>query len=208
MRDALAGLKGTAARHVAEELHRRTGISVRQIYKLTSDLRERKRRSDHGRRRIAVGDELAAKLMKLVGELGFDAQLALDTAIGSGLITAEEAPSPATLLRWMRAEGVAASGSPDNRICRRWEADYPNQIHQADATISATFYLDDDGSVGYEPRKNLSNKPGNKKPRLALLALIDDYSRVGYARYYLAENTLNWLDFLWHAWGPKDEPTR
>lgn len=208
IRAAMAGLKGTAARHAATEISTRTGVSVRQIYKLTADLRDRRTRADKGARRVGLSEDVTAKLMRLVHEKGFDAQLALDTAIGSGLVTAENAPSQATLLRWMRQKGIGAGSSDNNRVCRRWEADYPNQLHQCDSTISATFYLDKDGTVGYEPLKDQSNKPGNSKPRLHLFALIDDYSRVAYARYYYADNTLNWLDFLWHAWGPKDDPAR
>ena len=131
----MAGLNGTRAKAVAAELSARTRVSIRRIYSLTADLRERHARADKGIRRIGIHDDVAMMLMKLVHELGFDASLALDTAIRSGLIAADAAPSPGTLLRWMRAKGVAASGSTDNRVCRRWEADFPNQIGRASCWV-------------------------------------------------------------------------
>ena len=209
LRDALAGLSGARAKRVAEELSARTSLSLRQVYKLTRDVRStRKQRADSGLRRCLLPRETLDVLMKLCHELGFDASLAIDTALGNGLLAAEDAPSPATLNRWMRIEGIGASTPDTARVSRRWEASAPNDLHQADSTISNTWYLDDDGSLGYESLADQSNKPGNRKPRLNLFVLVDDYSRVNYARYYLAENTLNWLDFLWHAWREKDDAAR
>jgi len=208
IRDALAGLTGTAARHVARELKERTGVSVRQIYKLTADLRARKPRADAGKRRIEITDDARDQLYALVGSLGFKAELALEVASANGLIATDaDAPAPGTLLRWMRDDGAGKHARETDRVCRRWQADYPDQLHQADCTISATFYLDDSGGVGHEPLRDQSNKPGNKRPRLHLFVLVDDFSRATYARYYLEENTGNWLDFLWHAWGPKPDPS-
>ncbi len=203
----MAGLKGTTAKLIARELSERTGLSMRQIYKLTADLRQRKPRADSGVRRCGLSTETRDTLYALVSTLRYKADLALEVAIGNGLIAADAAPSAATLLRWMRADGLGKTSSSDDRVCRRWQAKYPDHIHQADCTISATFYLDDSGGVGYEPVKDLSNKPGNKRPRLHLFVLVDDFSRVTYAEYFLEENTGNWLNFLWHAWGPKDDPT-
>lgn len=210
IRDALAGQSGARARQLAEEIAARTGLTLRRIYAMTRDVRKpRADRSDRGTRRRRLADGVADVLMKLVHELDFDAALAIETAVGNGLIAIEDAPAPGTLLRWMRRAGIPANGSEANRVCRRFEAPGPNELHQADCTLSNTWYLASDGSVGYEsPRDRNKNRPGNQKPRLILFALVDDYSRVTYARYYLAENTLNWLDFLWHAWGPKDDPSR
>ncbi|KKK87176.1 hypothetical protein LCGC14_2755860, partial [marine sediment metagenome] len=88
---------------------------------------------------------------------------------------------------------------------RRWEAARPNDLHQVDYTIMQQFYIDDDGSIGFEsPLHRSKNKAGNKKPRLVLFALVDDHSRARYMRAYPGANTLFMLDFLHHAWSPKE----
>lgn len=209
IRDAMAGLRGRKARIIASQMSELTGLSLRQIYSLSRDLRQgRTKRKDLGARRIEMDPEVETVVMKIIHEHGIGAQLALDTAVGSGLIDPSKAPSAATILRRMRSLGVGARSNPERTVCRRWQADAPNDLHQADSTVSAMFYLDDQGGVGYEsPRQRYKNKPGNKRPRLILYVLIDDYSRVTYARYYLAENALCWLDFVFHAWGRKDDPT-
>lgn len=208
IRDGMAGLKGNRARLIAQDLSQRLGVSVRQIYNLTADLRERRARKDAGARRLKVDEAVKKDLFALMRKVPkCSASRIIRMAAANGLIDPKAAPSGATVLRWMREEGIGRSHSSEDRVCRRWSAKAPNELHQADSTISATFYLDSDGAVGYESEKDANrNRKGNQRPRLILFTLVDDYSRATYAEYFLQDNASTWWAFLCHAWGTKEDP--
>ena len=79
---------------------------------------------------------------------------------------------------------------------RRFEAARPNALHQYDTTVAAAWFENANGSIGYElETQRYKNKPGNKRPRLHMFSMIDDHSRVLWARVYRSENSHNMLDF-------------
>src|SRR5258706_12896315 len=92
------------------------------------------------------------------------------------------------------------------RPYRSFEAPRGNFLHHYDPTVAEAFYANDDGTIGREEKhQRYKNKPGNRKPRLILYSLVDDHSRLLFARFYFSENTLNLLDFCFRAWSKKDD---
>jgi hypothetical protein len=66
-----------------------------------------------------------------------------------------------------------------------------------DSTVAASWYIDSDDTIGYESPVQLGkNKAGNGKPRIWMLTVVDDYSRVKWARYYSGNSAPFWLDML------------
>lgn len=208
IRSALAGKRGAEARAAAQELAARLGCSTGYIYRITADVRagERKARADRGKRRI----EIAPEVEKFMIGLTHDADMSADhvlwvTARHFGLD--EDFISLGTYNAWLRRQRLSrALMKQDLRPYRAFEAPRANHLHHYDTTVAEAFYINDDGSVGNEPGfQRYKNKPGNRRPRLILYSLIDDYSRVLYARFYVSENTLNLLDFCLNAWSQKSD---
>ena len=206
--NALAGKRGLVARTIITELAGRLHVSPGYLYRLTSAIRstDRKSRCDTGSRRLTVSAEVENFMLDftLTGDLSASHVLFI-TARHFGL--AEDFMSEATYNIWLRRARLSRRDNKrDLRPSRRFEAPYANHLHHYDTTVSAVFYANDDGTIGYEPSsQRYKNKPGNRKPRIVLYALIDDYSRVLFARFYFSENALNLLDFVLHAWSQKDD---
>ena len=95
----------------------------------------------------------------------------------------------------------------------RYEAEYANQVFQMDFSRSEYF-----GVVSYDAEREdyviMTNEPAlhyknkeSKKLRLWVVGLIDEYSRLGLIRYFVAanENSLMGLEFLYWVWSrPED----
>lgn len=171
----------------------------------------RQRRRDSGSMRALSPqdfEELAARTAKFdyPAELAIDVVNAEREERGDPLIEV----SPETLRRQLRLRRVSRrDNAQDLRIHRRWEAPYPGYLQQIDATIAAQYYLDTDESVAYEPSvARNKNKPGNRRPRLHLIGVVDDHSRVLWARGHLASTSFTWIEALKHAWGRPADPER
>jgi len=206
--DAMSGLSGRAARHQAELLAGRFGVSIQTIYHHSKDVRpSRARRSDAGAHRAELSDEAIDYMIAMTHRADLPAELLAEIARNNGHPELDKV-STATVRRRLK-ERKASRGhfreAKDRKPRRRWEAARPNDLHQVDYTIMQQFYIDDDGGIGFEsPLHRSKNKAGNKKPRLVLFALVDDHSRARYMRAYPGANTLFMLDFLHHAWSPKE----
>ncbi len=179
------------------------GCDVTRVYHHSRDVRPRRsRRADKGAMK-AIEEDAFTSLSWYTVRGDFSAPTICEVARANNLGSV----NPATYNRHLRQKGISRSrNKKDLRPYVSFEAKYPNQLHQIDSTAAQQFYLDDDGTIGYEgPHQRYKNKPGNKKPRITLLALRDDYSRVLYARFYLGNHTYAWMDFLYHAWRAKDD---
>lgn len=92
----------------------------------------------------------------------------------------------------------------------RWfEESFANERHYLDISGFGDYFVEPDGSIGFESTLfHSKNRAGNRKPRLQLFMVVEGYSRVAYALFYMGKNVLNWIDFLVRSWSPKEEPYR
>lgn len=200
----MAGLCGREAKRVADVLAQEIGVDITRIYHYSKDVRpKRSRRSDRGELR-AFSEETFREMAYYTVNGDFAGTHLARIAKGNG----KGDIAPATFNRVLRQRGLSrAQNKVDLKPYRSWQAKAPNHIHQIDSTVAQQFYLDDDGSVGFESiRDRNKNKKGNRKPRLTLLSLVDDFSRVGYAQFFLSDSKHAWMEFLYRAWSVKSDP--
>ena len=200
IQEEMAGLSGSAARAKAKMLAEQFKCDITRIYYYSRDVRKRRERKDKGKPRSVNEDSLRTMFYFTVNA-DFSGNHVTEIAEANGIAHI----SPSTYNRILRQRRISRRDLKRNlRPFRRWEARKPNEIHQIDTTVAQQFYLDDDGSIGYEPvsRRN-KNKPGNKKPRLVLFQLVDDYSRVKWATFMLGNHTIAWMNALYEAWRTK-----
>lgn len=163
----------------------------------------RRRRADAGASRV-LDEQTFMDLAAMVTQFDYDAEMAIDTLNANRVLQGQEPIEihPETLRRHLRARGVSRRHNrQDLRIHERWEAPYPGYLFQIDSTVAASYYIDDDDSIGYEAavRRN-KNKAGNGKPRVWIMGGVDDHSRVGWAQFYTGNDALVWLDFMLRCW--------
>lgn len=205
---ALQGKRGADAKAAIADLAASLGVSQGYLYRLSQGVRAtgRARRADAGARRITLAPEVEDVMQALTvkGDLSAD-MVVWTTARHFGLPA--DFISLATYNQWLRGARLSRRDlARDLRPARRFEAAAANDLHHFDTTVAESVYINDDGTVGYEPTaKRNKNKPGNRKPRQVLYAITDDYSRVIFARFYLSDNALNLIDFLRRAWSQKED---
>lgn len=203
IKQEMASLSGRAASAKARVLAKQLNIDVSRVYHHSRDVRPaRNRRADHGKPR-KIDEQTFETLAWYTANLDFSSQHITDVAAANGLGEI----STATYNRHLRRKGIGRrQNAQDIRPYVSWSAKFPNHLHQLDSTVSQQFYIDDDDSIGYEStlRKN-KNKPGNKKPRLHLLALVDDFSRCIFAQFTLGNHAFAWMNFLYNAWRAKED---
>lgn len=199
----MAGLTGKAAKRQAKILAKQLRCDVSRVYQHSKTMRPRRgQRKDSGAMR-AIKPDSFEKLAAYTVKLDLSGPHIADIS-GANLLGEISA---ATYNRQLRQQGISRRNNKKDLLPYvRWQAKLSNQIHQIDSTVAQQFYLDDDGSIGYESTltKN-KNKPGNRKPRLHLLSLVDDFSRAIYARFTLGNHTFAWMEFLYEAWRKKDD---
>lgn len=192
IRETLSGLSGARAKAEAERLAKHFGVSVSRVYEVTRDLRPaRKRRADCGKRRADLlehdGLRFAAELV-VVNHL--DPDLAFLTAQGRGF---DIPVSLATFVRYLRERGLSRDERRNGRRpYRAWEADAPGQLYQLDMSGVKERWLDIRTRrilkvSELEVSKNHPNKNPNRVP-LWKFALIDDYSRFKFVRFYAIDH--------------------
>ncbi|MBI2566311.1 MAG: transposase family protein [Candidatus Schekmanbacteria bacterium] len=88
----------------------------------------------------------------------------------------------------------------------RFGATAPNEFWQFDISVSDAYYLDDNDHLA-EDRS--WRDAGQRRPRLMLYCVIDDFSRVEFMEYNLGhgEDVETGLRFLFHAMAPKADPS-
>lgn len=194
-----------------ESLAREYEISKGHLYRLTADQRSRRRRSDHGRRKVPVTPAQLEQLCALVYGLNFDPRRAIENAEENGIIQRDVVSASwfADHLRNKLHLTRRQSRKSGPRVARRFERQHPQQMHQADATRAGCFYIDASGDICYDPRRPWKWKAKERgRTPLHIFGLIDDCSRVLYLRGYDGETVLNWFDFFLRAWSVKDDHAR
>ena len=208
IRDGLVGKSGSDFYEAAKEMSERLGLSIGHIYRLAKGTgRRRKQRADRGKRRLSIPAEVQVFMRGLTAQADFSGDhVIFITARHFGL--PNKFISIATYNNWLRQERMSRRLlKKDLRPYRSIEAAESNDLHQYDTTVAEAFYINDDGSIGNEPGyQRYKNKPGNRRPRLVLYSGIDDHSRVIFARFYVSENALNLLDFVFRWWSHKEDP--
>jgi hypothetical protein len=201
---AMAGLSGAEATAMAQSLAQQFEVSIPRIYALSQAVRpKRQRRSDAGQMR-GMSEETFERLAAYTVQAGMDGQRLMEIAEANGLGKI----APQTYNRYLRSRGLSRRQIARNvRPYRPWEAPASNVLHQVDSTQAETFYVNADGSIGYEPEaRRYKNKRGNQRPRLHLVSVVDDYSRVCFAQFVTGNAAPQWLRVLHAAWSPKDDP--
>ncbi len=197
------GLENGSARAMAEQLAKKFKVDVSRIYHYSKGVRpKRKKRKDRGAVK-SIGKAELDKLLVYTIKHDFSAMHLAEVAEANGIKI-----NPGTYNRILREIRLSRKDLKKNlKPWQSFEAKYPNLMHQIDSTVAQQFYLDDDGSIGYEaPWERYKNKPGNKKPRLNLVSIVDDNSRVLFARFTLGNHTSAWMDTLYRFWSPKETP--
>lgn len=208
IRAAVAGLRGQHARRILADFAGRFQVSAGYLYRLTASARggTRHRRRDQGVRRIALPSEVHEFMRAMTRQADLSADTILfATARHFGL--AADFMTATTYNNWLRQERLSRHDiQTDLRPYRAFESPRANHMHHYDTTVAEAYYANDDDTIGYEaPHARYKNKPGNRKPRIILYAMVDDHSRVLFARFYFSENALNLLDFVLRSWSQSDD---
>jgi hypothetical protein len=188
IREALNGLSGKSA---AAEVQRLAGffkVSRSRIYEIARDTRpKRKTRADKGKRRADLLDDAGLRFAaELVVLKHVDPDHALMTARKQGY---EIPVSDATFVRYLREHGLSRYERENGRRgYRPFEAKAPGEIFQIDISGVKTRWLDLRTRrilrvSELEVSPNHPNQNPNRVP-LWKFALIDDYSRYKYVRFY------------------------
>ncbi len=201
IRRQISAASGAQRASVAKALAQRYGVSLGTIYARTQDIRpSRAKRVDAGER--TLDDDARRQFLYLCVAKELSVPVARRHMIDAG----RTMPSVPTLNRILADAGLSA-GQRDLDITPavRFQAKGPNDVWQIDASGSTMFYLDTDGSVSYiNPIRHTANKPPPERPRVWLIAIIDDWSRALYAELAPANDTQCWLTALGNAAREKD----
>jgi transposase InsO family protein len=200
---AMHGLSGKTAKQMAIQLAKNYDVDVSRIYHYSRDVRpKREQRKDKGVIKAFTEEQFMDMLYYTVNK-DKNADLISLSARYEGFDVC-----PATYNRILRERKLSRKDLKRNITpYRSWEADSPNRLHQIDSTVSQQFYLDDDGSIKHEPEMlRNKNKRGNQKIRLHVVQVIDDHSRVRFARFTLGNHYGAWIQTLYNAWRDKSDP--
>lgn len=200
----MAGLSGKAAKSHARLLAQRFGCDLTRVYAHSKDVRPRRQSRSDAKKLRALTPEVVRTLAWYTVKQDFSAPHITEIAAANNLGEIK-ASTYNRALREMKID--RKTNRLDLRPYQSWEAKFPNHLHQIDSTVSGQFYIDDDDSIGYESaQQRYKNKPGNRKPRLVLLLLKDDFSRCVFAQFTTSNDTYSWMNFLYEAWKEKDDP--
>lgn len=178
-----------------------------------------KKRADSGVARTDVPLDVLKQIFALSIRYGYSARRALKKAEKDGLIQ-PGAMSARTYQRQLKAYKIRPNidltpphnmrgKSAHTRIAQptsvRFEALYPNQVHQFDASQIKPWMIrhDSPGIVRFEPDKGPNRGDENRNhPRINLFVAVDDCTRCVYARLYTSKGLEVWLDFMFRVWSP------
>jgi len=199
-------LKGAKARQGAQALAEAYGVSEKTIYRVSASRRKIKSRSTKGKIKLPIKDGVLKKMRAFTYQTDCPATDVVEIFEGNGMI--EPGMRPAWFSRWLKTQGMSRKEmKKDRRPCIRFEASQPGEVYQIDTTMSEQYFVDDDGSIGWESTVSRNkNRPGNQKKRLVLFAAMDDHSRVVYAEFFTGQTINHWLNFMFNAFRKKDDP--
>jgi hypothetical protein len=84
---------------------------------------------------------------------------------------------------------------------------FPNQVHEVDATVAPTYYLNSFGRVTWDPFAQARHRRPKSDFKLILYSGWDHFSGALYAKYFLAlaENSVDLFSFLYEFWSQKKD---
>lgn len=85
---------------------------------------------------------------------------------------------------------------------------WPNQVHEVDATVAPTYYLNNFGRVAWDPFTQARHTTRRRSEyKLILYSGWDHFSSTLYAKYFLAkgENSTDLFHFLYEYWSRKKD---
>ena len=201
IRAAVGTAKGKALAERVRQLAAAHQCSPQQIYRVTEDLRTRKKRADQGKRKASIfqhpGLQYAAELCV---NRNVPPMLALETARANGY---ETPITEETFMRYLREAGI---GQRQRRATvrphRRFEASAPCEMFEFDMTGFKERYYDlKTRKLLHVSTLDVSKNHQNESPNRVKVwgfALIDDYSRYKYVRFYALDKPSSYevVDFL------------
>ena len=213
IRRALANAPHGSKRSEAERLAALYGCSVSTVYRAASvggAKRPRKPKMPAYRRAVRIAVDLAHR-----APAPAPLDLALEAAVGAGLIAAGDVPPLSTAHRIVRDEGLRPKPRRTQRLC----ADYPMQAVQVDGTTSKFLSVGDPvGDGDYELRlvKRISARGYKNKPLAAHRLRLQAYGLwdmcTGYVRSVLTvargENALDQTEALCAMLAETGDPLR
>lgn len=189
-------------------LHSVTPQGVRKAAANAGFRLDRKQRADAGTRSIALTDaQLEAVAIILHRSLSEKNVIpmapaeAISIAENLGIVPPGTL-SPDYLNAWMRSRNISKADALRRTPHTPLMSLHPNHVHQADASRCAQWYLADSGAVKQQ-RKPYKNKDGHPDA-LQRLLLVDHYTGAFFVWYFQSETALDWIEFLYMAWAPKD----
>ncbi len=200
------GLTGRERTRMVRELSVKYNCHTSTIYRALPRA-SGPRRADHGTERCDVSEEAYMKMLALSTTRDLSGDEVIELAENSGWIKRGSVSVP-TWNRWLKRRQL--SKRQRERFIKpyvRFEESFSNERHYIDITGFPDYFVEPDGSIGFESTLSVSkNRAGNRKPRLQLFWLTDGHSRTQFARFFQGKNTLNWVEFLVEAWGVKEDP--
>jgi transposase InsO family protein len=202
------------------ELAGRFGCDPRTVWRVTRDLRPRRRRRD-GRPdeeyRREIGDELLIWLVGLI-DRGVPHDVAIRAARAAGKAKAGEV-TVYVLRRALKAAGYRTremrrrgaekpDGSRAPVIKRSYARHHANSLHHYDETRAPAMYVDEsDGSLVFDPLSGIDPdaRQAGKTP-FWVAGVLDDASRACHLAPIPTPSAEVVLDALAEAWLPKDDP--
>lgn len=207
IQEEMAGLTGAGARARTRELAAIYGVSEATIYRHSRGARRGGARRTRGAIRKPVSREVLDEMVAMSIQDDATATDVIRVFEKNGRLRKYEI-SAAWFTRYLKRAGLSRREmKKDLRPYRRFEASEPGELLQVDGSTALQWYIDDDGSVGWESTVSRNkNRPGNRKRRLEFFIGIDDHSRAVYGEFLLGKTVNHWLNFLFNTFRKKDDP--
>lgn len=198
----------------ADRLAKHFGITKRQIYNMTIDIRPtQKVRSDKGNRKVDIRQDEDLRLVAgWVVEYDMNPADAIRTARDRGLNVPIEFP---TLRRYMREAGLDKKARRNfSTPHRRFEASAPGEMFQFDISGLKERWFDQKTRriISVSKLEVSKNHDNERKDRVRVwrFALVDDFSRRVFIRYVGVEkpNSSHVVDFLLQAYAELGVPLK
>lgn len=212
------------AKTVANQWANTLGCTIQSIYrnaKLHGYNSGKETRSDKGTSSISeqtltIAADINANAIRKNGKSLGTAENTIRLLEDNGYIE-KGTLAPANLNLLLRQRGLSKKQlqAPDPTQTTR--SKYPNHVHCLDATVWFQYYDQKNGKIGHRvvstafyKNKIHTIKAMLKVPHFHLFTLTDHFSGATWGRVYYSagESADNMIDFLYHAWKPKDDPAR
>lgn len=117
-------------------------------------------------------------------------------------------PGEAQINQYYRRMGLGTQQlkTPDPNITL--QSLHSNHGHECDASRCKWYFTQKGNVVPIRPGEDYLNKnfwKDGKKIPVQRLLMVDHFSHAFYVRYYLGLETVDWADFMFHAWSEKND---